>query len=50
LEIEYSKRQSIEWLEFADWSNDLCGSRNQPGFVETYTVEKLSAEILGGNG
>ncbi|MDP4766859.1 MAG: DUF5686 family protein [Schleiferiaceae bacterium] len=46
LGIEYSKRQSIEGLEFADWSNDLFGSRNQPGFFETYTVAQLSAEIL----
>jgi hypothetical protein len=46
LGIEYSKRQSIEELEFADWSNDLFGARNQPGFFETYTVAQLGAEIL----
>ena len=46
LGIEYSKRQSIEGLEFADWSNDLFGSRNQPGYFERYTVAQLGAEIL----
>lgn len=46
LGVEYSKRQSIEGLEFADWSNDLFGIRNQPGYFETYTVAQLGAEIL----
>ncbi|MDA9286867.1 DUF5686 family protein [Schleiferiaceae bacterium] len=46
LGLEYSKRQSIEGLEFADWSNDLFGARNQPGYFETYTVAQLGAEIL----
>ena len=46
LGIEYSNRESIEGLQFAQWSNDLFGTRNEPRPFEAYTVAQLSVEIL----
>ena len=44
LGLEYSQRESIEDLQFADWTN--APSRNQPASFETYTVAQLGIEIL----
>ena len=46
LGLEYSQRESIEDLQFADWTNGLFGARNQPASFETYTVAQLGIEIL----
>ena len=44
--LEYSKRQSIEGLQFAEWTNDLFGQRNEPAPFPEYTVAQLGIEIL----
>ena len=46
LGLEYSTRSSIEGLQFAQWTNDLFGARNQPAPFETYTVAQLGIEVL----
>ena len=46
LGIEYSNRESIEGLQFAQWSNDLFGTRNEPTPFDAYTVAQLGIEIL----
>ena len=46
LGIEYSNRESIEGLQFAQWSNDLFGTRNEPTPFDAYTVAQLGVEIL----
>ncbi len=46
LGLEYSQRESIEDLQFAEWTNGLFGARNQPASFETYTVAQLGIEIL----
>ena len=46
LGLEYSTRSSIEGLQFAQWTNDLFGTRNEPAPFESYTVAQLGIEIL----
>ena len=46
LGLEYSTRSSIEGLQFAQWTNDLFGARNQPAPFESYTVAQLGIEVL----
>lgn len=46
LGLEYSTRSSIEGLQFAQWTNDLFGARNEPAPFDTYTVAQLGVEIL----
>jgi len=46
LGIEHSTRESIDDLQFAQWSNELFGDRNEPAPFETYTVAQLGVEIL----
>jgi len=44
--LEYSKRESIEGLQFAEWTNTIFGQRNEPAPFPTYTVAQLGLEIL----
>lgn len=46
LGLEYSRRESIEGLQFAEWTNDLFGARNEPEPFDTYTVAQIGLEVL----
>jgi len=44
--LEYSNRESIQGLQFAEWTNDLFGQRNEPAPFPSYTVAQLGVEML----
>lgn len=46
LGFEYSTRSSIQGLQFAQWTNDLFGARNEPAPFDTYTVAQIGIEVL----